>query len=337
MKKISLVVNYLLNNKMFDFDDKSINRDNSLYSICLLKDRLKEAGFNISTCDINSIEDSDFCFYFDVVTKIKLNPNTINYLFLFESELIRPKGWDTNIHSGFTRVFTWDDSLVDNIKYFKFNYTHLFPSEKTYNSTVPFVEKKLCTLISANKIINHDLELYSERIESIKWFESHALHDFDLYGKGWSKATVKNKILKKILKKIPFLNIFGYKYISYKGVVDSKFTTLMNYKFAICYENGRELPGYITEKIFDCFFAGCVPVYWGAPNVTDHIPADCFIDRRNFNNTAEVYDFIKNISAQEHARYIESINDFLKSDFSYQYKADSFASVITKFVILDEK
>ena len=55
-----------------------------------------------------------------------------------------------------------------------------------------------------------------------------------------------------------------------------KFTK--NISFAICYENARDIPGYITEKIFDCFFAGCVPIYWGgAPNVTDHIPANTFI------------------------------------------------------------
>jgi hypothetical protein len=42
--------------------------------------------------------------------------------------------------------------------------------------------------------------------------------------------------------------------------VDSKKNTLEKYKFSICYENARDIPGYITEKIFDCFFAGCVPI-----------------------------------------------------------------------------
>jgi len=337
MKKISLVVNYHLKNNMFNLSDSTINRDNALYSMWLLKQSLSDSGYDISTCDINSVEESQFCFYFDITSRIKLDPSKINYLFLFESELIRPKGWNTDIHSGFHRIFTWDDTLVDNVKYFKFNYTHLFPDADTYNSTLPFENKKLCTLISANKIVNHEFELYSERVNSIKWFEANAPHDFDLYGKGWSKTVSKNKMLKKTIKIMPFLNRFGYKYSSYKGSVDSKFTTLMNYKFAICYENGRELPGYITEKIFDCFFAGCVPVYWGAPNVTDHIPADCFIDRRDFNSTAEVYEFITNISAQEHAKYIENINQFLSSDFSDQYKADSFANLITKCVLLDGK
>ena len=34
----------------------------------------------------------------------------------------------------------------------------------------------------------------------------------------------------------------------------------------------REIPGYITEKIFDCFLARSVPVYWGPGNIADHVP-----------------------------------------------------------------
>jgi hypothetical protein len=48
-------------------------------------------------------------------------------------------------------------------------------------------------------------------------------------------------------------------YLSYKGKIDSKKDTLEKYKFSICYENARDTPGYITEKIFDCFFAANSP------------------------------------------------------------------------------
>jgi hypothetical protein len=39
-------------------------------------------------------------------------------------------------------------------------------------------------------------------------------------------------------------------------------------------ENNKELSGYITEKIFNDFLAGCVPCYQGDPEVTRWIPAD---------------------------------------------------------------
>ena len=44
----------------------------------------------------------------------------------------------------------------------------------------------------------------------------------------------------------------------------------------------------MTEKLFDCFFSGTVPVYWGAPDVFDWVPADCFIDMRQFTDFAQL-------------------------------------------------
>ncbi|WP_394958760.1 glycosyltransferase family 10 domain-containing protein [uncultured Helicobacter sp.] len=42
----------------------------------------------------------------------------------------------------------------------------------------------------------------------------------------------------------------------------SKRKWLENYKFNICFENGS-YPGYLTEKLFDAYIAGCIPIYWG--------------------------------------------------------------------------
>ena len=42
------------------------------------------------------------------------------------------------------------------------------------------------------------------------------------------------------------------------------------------------LERWITEKIFDCFYAGTIPVYLGAPDVARWLPPECFIDMRRF-------------------------------------------------------
>ncbi|KAB7887432.1 hypothetical protein GBG19_10625 [Poseidonibacter ostreae] len=68
----------------------------------------------------------------------------------------------------------------------------------------------------------------------------------------------------------------------------------------MCYENARDIPGYITEKIFDSFFAGCVPVYLGADNITEHIPKECFIDKREFDTYEKLYKYLKNMSDEEY-------------------------------------
>lgn len=45
-------------------------------------------------------------------------------------------------------------------------------------------------------------------------------------------------------------------------IVHNKIEWLKDYKFNLCYENSS-YPGYLTEKIFDAFAAGCIPIYWG--------------------------------------------------------------------------
>ena len=44
--------------------------------------------------------------------------------------------------------------------------------------------------------------------------------------------------------------------------VANKHEWLQNYKFNLCFENAS-FPGYLTEKLFDAYNAGCVPIYWG--------------------------------------------------------------------------
>ena len=126
------------------------------------------------------------------------NKNDIkeSYLLLFESELIRADNWDEKRHKYFHKIFTWKDDIINNKKYFKFN----FAQEILKNINKDLSKKeKLCTLIAGNKKNNHLLELYSEREKAIKSFEKFHLNDFDLYGIGWDKFSSSNKYIDYIL------------------------------------------------------------------------------------------------------------------------------------------
>jgi hypothetical protein len=183
--------------------------------------------------------------------------------------------------------------------------------------------------VAGNKMVKHPLELYSERINAIRWFERYHPEDFDLYGMGWDKYVFRGRIIHRLNNVKLLTRLLAPKYPSYKGTIATKSETLKGYKFAICYENAKEIPGYITEKIFDCFFAGCVPVYWGAPNVTDFIPADTFIDKRNFKGYEELYKYLKTMPAAEYERYLAAIEQFIKSDAMYLFSAEYFAALVT--------
>ena len=53
------------------------------------------------------------------------------------------------------------------------------------------------------------------------------------------------------------------------------------------------MKGYISEKIFDCFYSGAIPIYLGATDVKDYIQEDTFIDYRNFENSSDLLSYYK--------------------------------------------
>jgi alpha(1,3/1,4) fucosyltransferase len=55
---------------------------------------------------------------------------------------------------------------------------------------------------------------------------------------------------------------------------------LRGYKFCLAYESASS-PGYVTEKLFHAKAAGCVPIYWGAPDVELDFNMEGVIDARN--------------------------------------------------------
>lgn len=327
MKKACIVVSdFYQKNRLFDLIDKVVNRDNCMYSFWYLKEEFLKYGFNLSTQDINSIEESEIVIYNEMPIILPSKKNIKkSYLMIFESELIKPENWKFESHKYFNKIFTWNDKIIDNKKYFKMNFSHLFPT---------FIDKnlakkdKLCTLIAGNKKVNHPLELYSKRIEAIRWFERNHLEDFNFYGLGWDNYRHTNRYINFILQKISLSKLMVKKYKSYQGKVDNKITVLEKYKFAICYENAKDISGYITEKIFDCFFAGCIPIYWGANNITEHIPKECFIDKREFEGYEELYKYIKNMKDEEYLRYLDNIELFLQSKKANQFSSDFFVKTL---------
>ena len=332
MKKASIVVSEpYQKNKLFDLDDKVINRDNCMYPFYLLKKEFEINSINLSTQDINSLEDAEIVIYNDMPQELpKTKYINKSYLLIFESELIRSDNWDFDKHKYFHKIFTWKDDIIDNKKYFKFNFSQEIPNKINKNLEN---KDKLCTLIAGHKQNKHPLELYSKRIEAIRWFENNHQNDFDLYGIGWDKFSSSNKYINYIVYGFKLASLCSPKYSSYKGKVNNKNNTLEKYKFTICYENGKDISGYITEKIFDCLFAGSIPIYWGANNILEHIPQNCFIDKKLFKNYEDLYHFIINMKDNTYLEYLENIEKFLNSDKIKQFSSESFAKVITKNIL----
>ncbi|MBL6988894.1 MAG: hypothetical protein ISR65_03915 [Bacteriovoracaceae bacterium] len=325
MLKASIVVEpFYQNNRLFDLDDKVVNRDNCMHPFWLLKQELASKGIILATNDITTPTQADIVIYNEMPRTVPKGEDIQkSYLMLFETELIRPNNWNEEYHNHFKKIFTWNDQFVDGKKYIKFQFASKLPTEAIIGNERP----KFCTQIAGNKSSTHRYELYSKRLEAIRWFEKNYPDHFDYYGMGHIFYNFGSNKIAKLFNK---LKVKKAPSPCYKGIVDEKLAVLSQYRFSICYENAQMIPGYITEKIFDSMFAGCVPIYWGAPNITDYIPANCFIDKRDFDSYEALYKYLKNMDAAQYSSYQQDINTFIKGEQIKAFSSEAFAATIAE-------
>ena len=153
-------------------------------------------------------------------------------------------------------------------------------------------------------------DLYQERLNAISYFAEIA--GFRLYGTGWDKpiGAPEFRLAAKRAGGKP---------------VDDKLATMAGFRFALCFENCT-FPGYVTEKIFDCFLAGCIPIYFGAPDIADFVPAQTFIDYRQFGNYADLDRFLRGMTESEANHYLEAAHDFLASPAFDKFTVDNLVT-----------
>ncbi|MDQ1186569.1 hypothetical protein QE408_003712 [Agrobacterium larrymoorei] len=217
---------------------------------------------------------------------------------LYEPPIVDEFAYDKKNHSKFRVIFTWSKDLLElGGRYQEF----VFPQSDTLpvQPSLQFHDRKLICNFSANKTSSHPDELYTARIKTINFLEQHCLEDFDHYGARWTSE-----------------------YKSWRGTVDNKLATMSNYRFNLCYENAKNLRGYLTEKIFDAFNAGCVPIYLGAPDIEDMIPSNTFIDRRKFTSDVELLEFLRRVDEVQWKTFIRAAKQFLNSDAYQKYTAN---------------
>lgn len=314
-----------------------------------LKSELRKRNILINTIDkVININKLDALIYFNVTALRPYYFSTerigqlelfegIRIAVLYECEAVIPNNFDLNLLSKFDYVFTWNDKLVDNKKYLKFNFPQHMP-KKYLNHKIP-KKRKFLTLINANKLSYHPDELYSFRRKTIHYFEHNAINNFDLYGKRWNvkvRPTFKNVVI-SLLKYKNLKALHNYfnpdtKFPSYKGEIINKFKTLDKYKFALCFENMMNVQGYITEKIWDCFKVRVVPVYLGANNILDFIPQECFIDMRNFNNFDELHHYLSTMRDDDYFAYTKAIDKFVHESSESNWFDKSWGRKMAKLI-----
>ena len=66
-----------------------------------------------------------------------------------------------------------------------------------------------------------------------------------------------------------------------------KYKILKKFKFCMSFENSsffKNYYGYTTEKIYEPFIAGCVPIYWGNKKINEDFNSKCFINWHDYGS-----------------------------------------------------
>ena len=86
----------------------------------------------------------------------------------------------------------------------------------------------------------------------------------------------------------------GGKYKNNVGKVKNKIKFLSSYKFSIAMEN-TEGNGYLSEKIFQSFISGTIPIYYGDYMLDEYINTKSLILIRGKNDMLRKIEYIKKI------------------------------------------
>jgi alpha(1,3/1,4) fucosyltransferase len=288
----------------------------------LLGELLRQRGYELKELTLDSqLTTNDVAIFKDVNTygtpqwlwKVLLmrRQGVPMILRIEEPPVVVPYNHFRLFHLPFKRIFTWNDKQADQKRYVKVfgprdRHTLLTPSgvQRTLARTTRPKKTNLLCIMNANKrpaLWFFPGNLQNARHRAMRFFDRHIPGQFFVYGRGWDKP---DSLKERIFGVEPYANYFGW--------VADKVAAIGKNKFIICYENMIK-EGYVSEKIFDAFNAKVVPIYWGDPRITDRVPKDTFIDRRDFPSLGELLSFLQNMDQQTYDRYLDNIERFMDS------------------------
>lgn len=320
-----------LNNRIFDPQ----RRDPKARGMQRFRAFMAARGAEVVTVDTIRPDDPNVknVLYFDYNWRmIRSDPYLLHFpqqkraLIVIEPANVNPSLYYTSLlRRRFETVFTWDLGLLKrNPSYARIN-VPVGAEPGAYRENpfrgFAFADKRLLVAVSMNRWSYMPQSTYAIRKKAYRFFERAYPARFDLYGVGWNAPCVF------------YEKWFGCpQFASWRGAIDSSFDAkvrkIASYRFALCFENNASEPGYVSEKITDCFCARCVPVYYGSEGTDQLIPRDAWIDLRDFRDFAELGRFLAGMNEAEHRRYLEAIDRFMLSDRLDFFSTDHLFGVV---------
>jgi hypothetical protein len=357
---IDPVSHHFLRDALFDTGSEPPTGDNILAPYVHLRDWFGDRGVPVFTADRLMRGESPAATNVYVSMGIQENyselaqrPDVIlSAFFALECPIVEPSLYRglARVEKYFHRVFTFSGSaplarfLRRPLNSRQFHIPQSF--DGVHEDIWSNEDRGFLVMINANKRPRvYWRELYTERLRAIEYFGRTGA--IDLYGIGWDGPPLRvgkswvpwtvrrwQERLAHGWQKVCPDPLLAAARRAFRGKAISKAQTLGRYTFALCFEN-MILEGWITEKIFDCFFAGTVPVYWGAPDIERYVPPSCYIDMRQFRGYDELAQHLQSLTVADVRAYKENARIYLKSSayqqrFTKQAFTDLFASIVAE-------
>jgi hypothetical protein len=313
---------------LFDLTNPVLNRDGQLLPFHRMREYMASQGFSVHTADYlfkDSGHVAQQCDYYslglldDFERVLRERRARLAAFVIMEPPVVAPSLYEAlpKLTAVFDRVYVHNTSGdgysllgVDTSKLHRFYWPipHDDVLEQYWGNDKRM--KRVVVINGSHNPLSKDREQYSMRIKAMA--ELSKIGIVDLYGTGWDRWWSREAMwLPYWQNRRALMNI-------YKGKCESKFEVLQNYDFCLCFENMR-MDGYITEKLFDCLYAGSIPLYLGAPDVLDYIPAGVFVDCRKYSTWQEMWEDVASMPCDRVDEMRKAGRNFLRSEMANRF------------------
>ena len=108
----------------------------------------------------------------------------------------------------------------------------------------------------------------------------------------------RERWVKQLMQRMPVESVSSCLHNTDMANRKDKLDMMKQYAMYFAFENQR-VDDYITEKLWNTFRAGVLPVYFGAPNIREHVPEHSIVNVDDFESVDELAKHLKEIMENE--------------------------------------
>jgi glycosyltransferase involved in cell wall biosynthesis len=257
----------------------------------------------------NDIPKNAICYF--TVMDIRLFPKNIlerkdikKICYLLEG----PNSWHGHnynyeiLNEYFDKIITYWEPLLDKPKVEYFPFVSRFDVNNKYHLQIINKNRKYdksIGMILANRPNNEEYKINEIQLRRLDYLRKEYAIVFDnitIHGQGWNE-----------LENHKYINIENIKNRMSDDTDINQFYKRFN--FALIVENCNAT-NYVSEKIYDAWVAGCIPIYNGN-NDKINLPKNCYIDIKDFEDIEKVKEYIDKLTKEDIDIYYDNIQKSL--------------------------